>query len=76
ITHALVTHPDTDHASGMREILEGLPVENLWVNLPWNFAAEARPYFVDKNWTEQGLANELRKELKWTGLSRQFLCLF
>ncbi len=62
VTHALVTHPDTDHASGMREILEGLPVENLWVNLPWNFAAEARPYFANKNWTEQGLANELRKE--------------
>ncbi len=62
VTHALVTHPDADHASGMREVLEGLPVKNLWVDLPWQFAAEARPYFANKNWTDEGLAKELRNE--------------
>jgi beta-lactamase superfamily II metal-dependent hydrolase len=62
VTHALVTHPDTDHASGMREVLDGLPVRNLWLHIPWQFAAVARPYFANKNWTDQGLAQELRKE--------------
>jgi len=62
VTDALVTHPDGDHASGMREVLDGLPVRNLWMHMPWQFAAAAHPYFANKNWTDQGLAQELRKE--------------
>ncbi len=62
VTHALVTHPDTDHASGMREVLDGVPVNNLWLHMPWQFAAAARPYFANKNWTDQGLSQELLKE--------------
>ncbi|MBZ5621231.1 MAG: hypothetical protein LAQ69_21265 [Acidobacteriia bacterium] len=62
VTHAVVTHPDADHASGMREVLAGLTVKNLWLHKPWEFAAAARPYFANKSWTDQGLATEIRKE--------------
>jgi beta-lactamase superfamily II metal-dependent hydrolase len=62
ISHAVVTHPDADHASGMREVLAGLPVNNLWLHPPWEFATAARPYFKDKRWTDLGLAQELRRE--------------
>lgn len=62
ISHAVVTHPDADHASGMREVLAGLPVNNLWIHQPWEFAAATRPYFKDKRWTVEGLAQELRRE--------------
>lgn len=62
VSHALLTHPDADHSSGMREILSGLKVANLWLHLPWQFASAARPYFADKRWTDQGLAQELRAE--------------
>ena len=62
VSHALVTHPDADHASGMREVLDGLSVKNLWLQMPWTFAAAARPYFANKNWTDEGLAKELRAE--------------
>lgn len=62
VTHAVVTHPDADHASGMREVLAGLTVKNLWLHKPWDFAAAARPYFANKNWTDQGLAQALREE--------------
>ncbi len=62
VTHAAVTHPDADHASGMREVLAGLTVKNLWLHKPWEFAAAARPYFANKSWTDQGLATEIRKE--------------
>jgi len=58
----VVTHPDADHASGMREVLAGLPVKNLWLHNPWEFAAASRPYFLDKRWTDQGLAQYIRKE--------------
>jgi beta-lactamase superfamily II metal-dependent hydrolase len=62
VAHAVVTHPDADHASGMREVLEALPVKNLWLHKPWEFAAASRPYFANKSWTDQGLAAALRKE--------------
>jgi beta-lactamase superfamily II metal-dependent hydrolase len=62
ISHALVTHPDADHASGMREVLAGLPVSNLWVHTPWDFAGQVRPFLANKNWTDQGLSQELRRE--------------
>jgi beta-lactamase superfamily II metal-dependent hydrolase len=62
VKHAVVTHLDADHASGMREVLAGLTVRNLWLHKPWEFAAEARPYFANKAWTDDGLARELRRE--------------
>lgn len=60
VTHAVVTHPDADHASGMREVIAGLPVKNLWLHKPWEFAAVSRPFFANKNWTDWGLAEEIR----------------
>lgn len=62
VTHAVLTPPDSDHASGMREVLDGVSVKNLWLHMPWQFAASARLYFANKNWTDLGLAQELRKE--------------
>ncbi len=62
VTHSVVTHSDADHASGMREVLAGLTVKNLWLHKPWEFASASRPYFAKKNWTDQGLATEIRKE--------------
>jgi beta-lactamase superfamily II metal-dependent hydrolase len=61
ISHLVLTHSDTDHVSGIREVLSELPVENLWLHLPWLSAAAARPYFADKRWTDDGLAEEIRK---------------
>lgn len=62
ISHLLLTHADTDHACGLREILSDLPVNNLWLHVPWLSAAAARPYFDDKRWTDAGLAAAIRKE--------------
>src|SRR5262252_3385906 len=33
---ALLTHPDNDHASGMREVVDKLKVRQLAMHLPWN----------------------------------------
>jgi beta-lactamase superfamily II metal-dependent hydrolase len=62
ISHVVVTHADADHASGIREVLEGLPVRNLWIHMPWASAQASRPYFSDKRWTDDGLTNALIKE--------------
>lgn len=62
ISHVVLTHADADHASGLRVVLAELPVANLWMHVPWAFAAAARPYFANKNWTVDGLREAIRKE--------------
>jgi beta-lactamase superfamily II metal-dependent hydrolase len=62
ISHVVLTHADADHASGLRVVLSELPVVNLWMHVPWAFAAAARPYFANKNCTVDGLQEAIRKE--------------
>lgn len=40
IDHVVVTHPDGDHAGGLRKVLESFEVGVLWMNRPWLYAAE------------------------------------
>ena len=36
------THPDTDHISGLREVINELEVRELWMHTPWNSDSELR----------------------------------
>ncbi|EPC7375480.1 competence protein ComEC [Pseudomonas aeruginosa] len=38
IDHVILTHPDRDHANGLRKVLEQCTVKNLWINRPWIYA--------------------------------------
>lgn len=60
ITHVVSTHPDTDHACGLRAIMKAFVVENLWIHGVWHHAAELLPYFADKRWTAEGVAKAIR----------------
>jgi hypothetical protein len=62
ISHAVLTHSDDDHASGLRTVLSELPVSKLWLNVPWWFANAARPYFSNKNWTDAGLQKSIMND--------------
>src|SRR5205823_5233514 len=64
VSDVISTHPDTDHCSGLRDVLTELPVERLWLHRLWNYASEmlALGLFANKQWTEQGLAQAIRKE--------------
>lgn len=59
VDHAVLTHPDQDHASGLRYVLENYDVKNLWMNRPWLYAAELIGKF--KNYTS---VDALAKKLK------------
>ena len=61
IAHAISSHPDSDHASGLREVLRTFEVKNLWVHGLWTHAAELLPYYEDKRLTADGLAKKLRE---------------
>src|SRR5579883_367361 len=62
ISHAVLTHADADHASGLRAILEQADVRNLWLHVPWQNASHALPYFANKQWTVAGLETAIRSE--------------
>lgn len=38
IDHVVLTHPDQDHANGLRKVLESCSVGTLWINRPWLYA--------------------------------------
>ncbi len=40
IEHVVVTHPDGDHAGGVRTILEEFEIGELWMLRPWMYAEE------------------------------------
>lgn len=45
VDHVVLTHPDQDHANGLRKVLEELSVGTLWINRPWIYAEELLPRF-------------------------------
>jgi hypothetical protein len=62
VADAILTHCDADHACGLREVLQGLDVRNVWMHLPWLAAPGSLPYFSDKTLTAETLAKKLRAE--------------
>ena len=62
ISHMVSTHPDSDHSSGLRHILEELPVDNLWVHSLWHHAGQTVGFFEDTRWTPEGLAEVIKEE--------------
>jgi len=59
IEHVVCTHCDSDHVSGLRNVIEKFEIHNLWVHQPWLHAAELNPHFKG-NWTDDNLAAHLR----------------
>jgi beta-lactamase superfamily II metal-dependent hydrolase len=45
VQHVVLTHPDQDHANGLRKVLEDCKVGALWMHRPWLYAAELLPSF-------------------------------
>jgi beta-lactamase superfamily II metal-dependent hydrolase len=62
LAHVVLTHSDADHASGLREVLREIPIQNLWIHIPWHLAEESRHLFNDKRWTKDGLAAAIKQE--------------
>lgn len=63
ISHVISTHPDNDHASGLRTVLENLPVANLWMHRPWQHSAEMLSLnLFDGTWSVDSLTARIRKD--------------
>lgn len=62
VSDVINTHPDSDHASGLREIIQQLPVQRLWLHGVWHHAAEITELFSDTRWTAEGLTRKIKAE--------------
>jgi len=60
IHSVVVTHPDGDHAGGLRTVLEEFDVGALWMLRPWNYAAEMIDRFENYNSVDR-LISRLKK---------------
>lgn len=65
IQHVVLTHPDGDHACGLKYILEEGNVGQLWMNRPWLYVDELMPLF-DYEYTRDGLVQRLKKNFPHT----------
>ncbi|WP_419858613.1 MBL fold metallo-hydrolase [Candidatus Palauibacter irciniicola] len=63
VNHVVLTHPDGDHAGGLRTVLEECAVHprgGLWMLRPWLYAAELLDHFA-RFTTVSGLEKALRE---------------
>lgn len=60
IDHVVLTHPDSDHANGLRRVIENCQVGCLWMNRPWIYAEELIPRFATYN-SPDALRRRLRQ---------------
>jgi Predicted hydrolase (metallo-beta-lactamase superfamily) len=63
INDVVNTHPDADHASGLRVVLEQMDVDALWMHHPWDHSFDIRHAFDDARLTGIGLASRMRSAL-------------
>ncbi len=65
VEHVVLTHPDGDHAAGLKKVLGEFEVGTLWMNRPWNHVRELLPRFY-YNYTYEGLVRRLKKSFPHT----------
>lgn len=57
------SHPDADHASGLRVVVEKLNVKRLHMHRPWTHSSKILDYFKDGRITDQSLADRLKDKM-------------
>jgi beta-lactamase superfamily II metal-dependent hydrolase len=65
IDHVVLTHPDTDHASGLKTVVEKCNIGTLWMNRPWLYVNDLLPLFEYK-YTRDGLIQRLKQDFPHT----------
>lgn len=61
---AILSHPDTDHASGMRRVLERMVVRQVLMHLPWEHSSHVKALLDDHRITVSALEQKAKKTLK------------
>lgn len=62
---AICSHPDADHASGLRQILNQCSVGELWIHKPWEHSQHIRELFHDGRITDNSLSQRLQDAYRY-----------
>lgn len=62
VDFVISTHPDTDHASGLTEVVSLMKVGALLMHLPWQHAEDVR-HLLERSYTIEGLRSSLVRAL-------------
>lgn len=65
IDYVFVSHPDQDHASGLKEILNNFNIKALYMNRPWLYVNELYDKRDDLRITEKSLSERLKKKYSY-----------
>ena len=57
---AILTHPDGDHASGMRRVIKNCTVKKIWMHEPWEHSERIRNQFQDGRITDNSLNERIK----------------
>jgi beta-lactamase superfamily II metal-dependent hydrolase len=63
VDHLINTHPDIDHVSGLRDVINQLDVQNVWMHLPWNHSTHIHEQIIDGRVTPNSLNRRLKEQL-------------
>lgn len=63
VDHVVCTHPDNDHSSGLRVVLEELEVKNLWMHRPWEHSEHAHAFISDKRTTPNSVQTKIQRSV-------------
>lgn len=56
----ICTHPDADHASGLRQVMNHCSVGELWIHKPWDHSKKICDLFHDGRITDTSLSDRLK----------------
>ena len=64
VDYLISTHPDMDHISGLKVILEELEVGELWMHKPWDHAPKIINDILDGRITQHSLSERIKKSVR------------
>lgn len=64
VDYLISTHPDIDHISGLKVILEELEVRELWMHKPWEHASNIINDILDGRVTQHSLSERIKESVR------------
>jgi beta-lactamase superfamily II metal-dependent hydrolase len=65
VDRVILTHPDGDHASGLRNVVEQLNVGKIWMHRPWHYWGDLKDSIVDGRITKKSFTETLREAYQY-----------
>ncbi len=63
VDYMVCTHPDNDHSSGLRVVMEKMEVGELWIHRPWLYSNHVHDFIDDGRVTHKSLTDNIQKSL-------------